>query len=71
MTLTCRFADRIIKNFEQVTLSTEDYNKISEIGEKNHVRFNVPITYSPKWVVNVFDEAAEKETETEYVIKLE
>lgn len=71
MTLTCRFADRIIKNFEQVTLSKEDYDKISKIGENNHVRFNVPIMYSPKWMVNIFDEAVEKETKTEYVVKLE
>jgi hypothetical protein len=29
------------------------------------------MTYSPRWMVNVFDEAVEKETETEYVVKLE
>jgi len=63
--------DRIIKNFEQITLSKEDYEKISEIGKNNHVRFNIPITYSPKWMVNVFDEAVEKEAQTEYVVKLE
>ncbi|KAF8483916.1 Aldo/keto reductase [Russula ochroleuca] len=63
--------DRIIKNFEQVTLSKEDYEKISEIGKNNHVRFNIPVTYSPKWMINLFDEAVEKETQTEYVVKLE
>jgi len=53
--------DRIIKNFEQITLSREDYERISEVGKNNHVRFNIPITYSPKWSINVFDEDIEKE----------
>ncbi|KAI9454943.1 Aldo/keto reductase [Russula earlei] len=61
--------ERIIENFEQITLSREDYEEISEIGKKNHVRFNIPITYSPKWSINVFDEEIEKEAE--YTVKLE
>ena len=70
----CRFdrqTDRIIKNFEQITLSKEDYEKISEIGKNNYVRFAIPVTFSPKWMVNVFDEAVEKEAQTEYAVKLE
>jgi L-glyceraldehyde reductase len=63
--------DRIIKNFEQITLSKEDYEKICEIGKKNHVRFNIPITYSPKWSINVFDEEIEKDAQTDYTVKLE
>jgi len=63
--------DRIIENFEQVTLSEEDYQKISQIGKNNHVRFNIPITYSPKWSINIFDEEIEKEARTEYTVKLE
>ena len=49
-------------------LSKEDYEKISGIGKNNVVRFNIPITYTPKWMVNIFDEAVEKETQT---VKLE
>jgi L-glyceraldehyde reductase len=64
-------ADRIIENFEQVTLSEEDYQKISQIGKNNHVRFNIPITYSPKWSINIFDEEIEKEARTEYTVKLQ
>jgi L-glyceraldehyde reductase len=63
--------DRIIKNFEQITLGKEDYEKICEIGKNNHVRFNIPITYSPKWSINVFDEEIEKDAQTDYTVKLE
>jgi L-glyceraldehyde reductase len=52
---------RIITNFEQVTLEEEDYQKIGQIGKNNHLRFNIPITYSPKWSINLFDEEIEKE----------
>jgi L-glyceraldehyde reductase len=63
-------ADRIIKNFQQVALSKEDLEKLSGIAQNNHFRFNVPITYSPKWSINIFDEAIEKEDQTEYTVKL-
>lgn len=74
MTLSSCFgsrAERIIKNFEQVALNKGDYEKISEIGKNSHVRFNIPITYSPKWSINVFDEEIEKEAQTKNTIKLE
>ncbi|TFK44982.1 NADP-dependent oxidoreductase domain-containing protein [Crucibulum laeve] len=51
---------RIISNFKQVELSQEDYEKISSIGHNNRTRFNIPITYNPKWDVNIFDEPEEK-----------
>jgi len=63
--------DRIVKNFEQITLSKEDYEKISEIGKNNHVRFNVPITYSLKWSINLFDEEIEREAQIDYTVKLQ
>jgi L-glyceraldehyde reductase len=66
----CR-TDRIVTNFEQVTLNEEDYRKISQIGKNNHLRFNIPITYSPKWSINLFDEEIEKEARAEYAVKLE
>ncbi|KAF8058699.1 NADP-dependent oxidoreductase domain-containing protein [Lyophyllum atratum] len=52
--------DRIVSNFKQVELSQEDYEKITAIGRDNHTRFNIPITYKPKWDVNIFDEPIEK-----------
>ncbi|KIM63911.1 hypothetical protein SCLCIDRAFT_673144 [Scleroderma citrinum Foug A] len=52
--------DRIKSNFEQVELCKEDYEKITSIGANNHRRFNIPITYKPKWDINVFDEQEEK-----------
>ena len=61
----------MVKNFEQITLSKEDYEKISAIGKDNHVRFNIPITYTPKWSINLFDEGVETETQTDYHVKLE
>ncbi|MBW0553807.1 hypothetical protein O181_093522 [Austropuccinia psidii MF-1] len=52
---------RIESNFQQVELSDEDYEKISKLAEKKITRFNVPITYSPKWDINVFDGEQEKQ----------
>ena len=66
-----RLLDRIVKNFQQITLSKEDFEKISKIGENNHVRFNIPIEYSPKWSINLFDEKVETEAEVDYHVKLE
>ena len=63
--------DRVVKNFEQITLSKEDYEKISEIGKNNHVRFNIPITYLPQWSINLFDEGVETEAQVDYRVKLE
>ncbi|KNZ58919.1 uncharacterized protein VP01_1833g3 [Puccinia sorghi] len=51
---------RIDSNFKQVTLSDEDVKKISEMGKKKVARYNVPVTYTPKWNVNVFNTEAEK-----------
>ncbi|KAI0061866.1 Aldo/keto reductase [Artomyces pyxidatus] len=52
--------DRIISNFQQIELSKEDYDKISEIGHQAHTRFNIPFTYKPVWDINLFDEEVEK-----------
>ncbi|KAG1716224.1 hypothetical protein ID866_964 [Astraeus odoratus] len=52
--------DRIVSNFKQVELSKEDYNEITSIGLHNRKRFNVPVTYKPKWDINVFDEPEER-----------
>ena len=52
---------RIKKNFEQITLSDEDYQKVTDIGKDRHVRFNVGYLYTPQWDINVFNEEAEKQ----------
>lgn len=52
--------DRIVSNFKQVELSQEDYDRITAIGRDHHVRYNIPLTYKPKWDVNIFDEEIEK-----------
>ena len=48
-----------------MSLTKEDYDSISKIGENNHIRFNVPFRYcteaDPKWDVNIFSEGAEKD----------
>ncbi|KAK7691934.1 hypothetical protein QCA50_005339 [Cerrena zonata] len=53
--------ERIKSNFQQITLSKEDYEKITSIGVGKHTRFNIPTTYKPKWNINIFDEPAEKD----------
>ena len=52
--------ERIKSNFQQITLSKEDYEKITSIGKNKHTRFNIPTTYKPKWSINIFDEPEEK-----------
>ncbi|KAI6168647.1 NADP-dependent oxidoreductase domain-containing protein [Pisolithus thermaeus] len=52
--------ERIVSNFHQIELSKEYYEKITSIGVKDHKRFNIPITYNPKWDINVFDEPIER-----------
>jgi L-glyceraldehyde reductase len=51
---------RIISNFKQVELSKEDYDKVTAIARGNIRRYNTPVTYKPKWNINVFDEDVEK-----------
>ncbi|KAJ7283229.1 NADP-dependent oxidoreductase domain-containing protein [Mycena rebaudengoi] len=51
--------DRIKSNFQQVSLSKEDYDKITALGAKKHVRYNIPYRYSPKWDISLFGEDAE------------
>ncbi|CAL1711660.1 unnamed protein product [Somion occarium] len=52
--------ERIKSNFQQITLSKEDYEKIFAIGKNRHTRFNIPVTYDPKWDINVFNEPIER-----------
>lgn len=51
---------RIESNFKEIELSDEEFEKISELGKKTTIRYNVPVTYEPKWNVNVFNTEAEK-----------
>ncbi|KAK7057773.1 aldehyde reductase 1 [Favolaschia claudopus] len=51
---------RIISNFKQVSLSDEDFKKITALGEGRHLRYNIPYRYAPKWDIALFDEEAEK-----------
>ncbi|KAF8554832.1 Aldo/keto reductase [Imleria badia] len=51
---------RIISNFKQVELSKEDYDKVTAIGHGHIRRYNTPVTYKPKWNINVFGEDIEE-----------
>ncbi|PWY96924.1 hypothetical protein BCV70DRAFT_228886 [Testicularia cyperi] len=52
---------RIHSNFAQITLSDDDYKKVSSLVEEiGKVRFNVPYTYAPQWDIDVFGEDVEK-----------
>ncbi|KAG0139495.1 hypothetical protein CROQUDRAFT_54649 [Cronartium quercuum f. sp. fusiforme G11] len=46
---------RIVSNFKEIEISDADYQAISNIGRDKEVRFNVPATYAPSWLVNVFE----------------
>ncbi|KPV72356.1 xylose reductase [Rhodotorula graminis WP1] len=55
---------RIISNFKIVELSEDDIAAIDAIGDESkggsYKRFNVPVTYNPKWPINVFNEKEEQ-----------
>ncbi|KAJ7099346.1 NADP-dependent oxidoreductase domain-containing protein [Mycena belliarum] len=51
--------ERIISNFKQISLSKEDYEKITALGKGRHVRYNIPFRYTPKWDIVLFDEPEE------------
>lgn len=53
---------RIASNFKQITLSDEDFQEISKLGEKRH-RFNVPFDYRPQWSIDVFGEPQEQKAQ--------
>ncbi|GAA6016423.1 hypothetical protein JCM10207_003856 [Rhodosporidiobolus poonsookiae] len=55
---------RIEDNFKYVELKADDIAAIDAIGDESkggvYRRYNVPMTYSPKWPINVFGEPDEK-----------
>ena len=54
--------ERIVSNFQQIELSDEDFEKLTELGRKNPKRFNVKTTYPPYWDINIFNDELEKTT---------
>jgi len=52
--------ERIKSNFQQVELTKEEYDAVTAVGKDNHLRFNIPFNYTPKWDINIFDEPEEK-----------
>ena len=52
--------ERIVSNFQQIELSDEDFEKLTELGRKNPKRFNVKTTYPPYWDINIFGDELEK-----------
>ncbi|KAF5387284.1 hypothetical protein D9757_006866 [Collybiopsis confluens] len=52
--------DRIKSNFQQVTLTKEEYDEVTAVGKDNRTRFNIPFGYTPKWDINIFNEPEEK-----------
>ncbi|PIL33702.1 hypothetical protein GSI_04327 [Ganoderma sinense ZZ0214-1] len=54
--------ERIVSNFQQIELTDEEYEKLSDLGRKNPKRFNVKTTYPPFWDINIFGDELEKTT---------
>ena len=54
--------ERIVSNFQQIELSDEDFEKLTELGRKNPKRFNVKTTYPPYWDINISNDELEKST---------
>ncbi|RXK35262.1 oxidoreductase [Tremella mesenterica] len=51
---------RIKANFEDFTLSDQEFEEISAIGHSNSVRGNIPAKYNPPWPVDIFGTEEEK-----------
>ncbi|KAF7551385.1 hypothetical protein G7Z17_g5069 [Cylindrodendrum hubeiense] len=58
---------RIRENFVEVKLDEEAIAALNKLGE-TPTRFNIPLTYNPKWDINVFSDEKEK-TATYQVIQ--
>ena len=54
--------ERIVSNFQQIELTDEEYEKLSDLGRKTPKRFNVKTTYPPFWDINIFGDELEKTT---------
>lgn len=51
---------RIVENFQEVDLTPEEVEKVSQIGE-NQRRYNTPyVANKPRWDIDVFGEVEEK-----------
>ncbi|CAE6513382.1 unnamed protein product [Rhizoctonia solani] len=51
---------RIRSNFEDFELPDDAYNQLVELGRKQPLRYNIPVNFSPRWSVNIWDSEAEK-----------
>ncbi|KAF4981280.1 hypothetical protein FZEAL_2906 [Fusarium zealandicum] len=60
---------RIRENFQEVELDDEAVKAVNKIGEKPQ-RFNIPLTYNPKWDINVFSDEKEKSATHQVIQKL-
>lgn len=60
---------RIHQNFQEIKIDDEDIKAINSIGEKEPMRFNVPLTYSPKWDINIWEDEKEKAATGKVVVK--
>ncbi|KAL4402280.1 alditol:NADP+ 1-oxidoreductase [Malassezia pachydermatis] len=55
---------RIDSNFAQIELSDAEYKEITDLVQqsgKDHIRYNTPMMYTPRWEINVFGEDVEKD----------
>lgn len=51
---------RILENFQEVNLTSEEIAKVTAIGKEQH-RFNIPyVANKPRWDIDVFGEETEK-----------
>ncbi|KIW17852.1 hypothetical protein PV08_05047 [Exophiala spinifera] len=50
---------RIKSNFQEVTLGEDDVAAVNKIGETPR-RYNIPMTYHPRWNVNIWNEEPEQ-----------
>lgn len=52
---------RIKSNFAQITLAPEEFQAVTDlIKEYGESRNNIPLTYSPRWPINVFNTPIEQ-----------
>ncbi|KAI6779873.1 Glycerol dehydrogenase-like protein [Emericellopsis cladophorae] len=60
---------RIQANFQEIELDDEAVKEIAKIGEQPQ-RYNVPMTYQPKWDINIWNDEKEKGAKNKPVLKI-
>jgi len=62
-------ASRIQQNFKEIELSSDDFEKIENIGKVEPRRLNIPyMVNKPRWPINIFGEPEEEKAPHKVIV---